>query len=75
MDNVLGTIAFASFVLAQFLAVVVVSKWNARAPATTDGLHRGTHITASNIQQAGTRIDRSNQQLIGKKIMIGVSSR
>lgn len=74
MDNVLGALPFAGLVLAQFLAVVAVSKWNARAPATTDDLHRGTHITASNIRQAGTRIERSNQQPIGRKIMIGVSS-
>ena len=39
MDNVLGSRAFAGIVVAQFLAVVAVSKWHASTSATDD-LHR-----------------------------------
>lgn len=40
MENFIGNLAFAGIVIAQFLAVVAVSAWNADMPATND-VHRG----------------------------------
>lgn len=46
MDNVLRELAFAGICVAQFLAIVVVSKWNARTSATDD-LHLGGRTTGN----------------------------
>lgn len=74
MDNVLGSLVFAGIVVAQFVAVVAVSKWNA-STAATDNLHHGAVLSATNVRQVARRIDRLNESRRGRKIMIGISGR
>lgn len=59
MDNVLGALVFSGIVVAQFLAVVAASKWNASTSATDD-LHRGARTTG-NEHSAGRETNRSIQ--------------
>lgn len=59
MENVLVAHAFGGYVVAQFLAVVAASKWNASTSATDDP-HRGARITG-NERSAGRETNRSIQ--------------
>lgn len=59
MDNVLGALVFTGIVVAQFLAVVAVSKWNASTSATDDP-RRGARTTG-NERSAGRETNRSIQ--------------
>ena len=59
MDNILEALAFAGIVVAQFLAVVAASKWNASASAMVD-LHRGARTTGNECS-AGRETKRAIQ--------------
>lgn len=72
MDNVLGALAVAGYVVAQFLAVVAVSKWNASMSATDD-LHRAARITG-NERSAGRETNRSIESAAALA-MIDISGR